>query len=104
MSNNTSITRSTVPLHSLIPDNCSTFLLKSYPVMKKHNPHVPVLIREAFGVPAKVFARYGTLSSVVNIEFGLERKVSLDGMSEKECEDAVERLIKTETAGKADIL
>jgi NADH dehydrogenase (ubiquinone) 1 alpha subcomplex subunit 2 len=72
--------------------------------MKKHNPNVPVLIREAFGVPAKVFARYGMLSGVIDVEFGLERKVSLDGMSEKECEDTVERLIKTEAAGKADVL
>jgi hypothetical protein len=36
-----------------------TFLQKSYPVIKKHNPSVPVLIREAFGVPARVYARYG---------------------------------------------
>lgn len=35
------------------------FLQKSYPVIKKHNPYVPVLIREAFGVPARVYARYG---------------------------------------------
>ena len=35
------------------------FLQKSYPVIKKHNPYVPVLIREAFGVPARVLARYG---------------------------------------------
>src|SRR5271166_4966687 len=38
-----------------------TFLQKSYPVIKKHNPYVPVLIREAFGVPARVFARYGNV-------------------------------------------
>jgi hypothetical protein len=33
----------------------------------------------------------------------VEHKVSLDGLSEKECEDAVERLIKRETSGK-DVL
>ena len=39
-----------------------TFLQKSYPVIKKHNPSVPVLIREAFGVPARVYVRYGISS------------------------------------------
>ena len=28
------------------------------------------------------------------IEFGMEHKVSLDGLSEKECEEAVEKLVK----------
>jgi NADH dehydrogenase (ubiquinone) 1 alpha subcomplex subunit 2 len=85
---------------------CSNFLLKSYPVMKKHNPHVPVLIREAFGVPAKAYARYGIhpFLNWIDVDFGLEHKVSLDGMSEKECEDAVEKLIKLETGGKQDVL
>jgi NADH dehydrogenase (ubiquinone) 1 alpha subcomplex subunit 2 len=27
--------------------------------MKKHNPHTPIMIREALGVEPKVFARYG---------------------------------------------
>lgn len=36
-----------------------TFLQKSYPTMKKHNPHTPILIREALGIEPKVFARYG---------------------------------------------
>ena len=35
------------------------FLQKSYPVMKKHNPTTPLLVREAFGVPPKIWARYG---------------------------------------------
>jgi len=37
------------------------------------------------------------------LEFGVEHKVSLDGLSEKECEDAIEKLIKQETSGK-DVL
>jgi hypothetical protein len=64
--------------------------------MKKHNPYVPVLIREAFGVPARVFARHGTgnMFACLPVEFGVEHKVNVDGLSEKECEEAVERLIK----------
>jgi NADH dehydrogenase (ubiquinone) 1 alpha subcomplex subunit 2 len=27
--------------------------------MKKHNPHTPIMIREALGVEPKVYARYG---------------------------------------------
>lgn len=38
-----------------------SFLQKSYPVMKKHNPNTPILIREAMGIEPKVFARYGAL-------------------------------------------
>jgi Mitochondrial ribosomal protein L51 / S25 / CI-B8 domain len=47
--------------------NCRTFLLKSYPVIKKHNPYVPVLIREAFGVPARAYVRYGILGAHLSI-------------------------------------
>ncbi|KAK6537069.1 hypothetical protein TWF281_001270 [Arthrobotrys megalospora] len=36
-----------------------SFITKSYPVMKKNNPEIPILIREAQGVPPRVFARYG---------------------------------------------
>jgi len=35
------------------------FVQKSYPLMKKHSPHTPILIREALGTPPRVFARYG---------------------------------------------
>ena len=42
-------------------DFCSTrqFIVSKYPVIKKHNPDLPVLIREATGTPARVFARFG---------------------------------------------
>ncbi|KAF3159778.1 hypothetical protein TWF106_000700 [Orbilia oligospora] len=36
-----------------------SFISQSYPVMKKTNPEIPILIREAQGVPPRVFARYG---------------------------------------------
>lgn len=35
------------------------FLSKSYPAMKKQNPHTPILIREASGIEPKVYARFG---------------------------------------------
>jgi hypothetical protein len=36
-----------------------SFLLRTYPTMKKHNPHTPILIREASNTQPKVWARYG---------------------------------------------
>lgn len=46
------------------------FLTKSYPTMKKHNPSIPILLREANGTLPKVYARY---------EFGQEKSQSLEG-------------------------
>lgn len=37
-----------------------SFLTRAYPIMKKNNPHVPILIREGTGVLPRVYARYGT--------------------------------------------
>jgi hypothetical protein len=37
----------------------SQFVVSEYPAIKKHNPDLPVLIREAAGTPARVFARFG---------------------------------------------
>lgn len=39
------------------------FVLSSYPVIKRYNPDLPVLIREASGTPARAFARFGACSS-----------------------------------------
>ena len=47
-----------------------SFLTKSYPTMKKHNPYTPILLREASGTEPKVFARF---------EFGKEKSISLKG-------------------------
>jgi hypothetical protein len=41
----------------------SQFLLRTYPTMKKHNPHTPIMIREALDVQPKVWARYGQYPS-----------------------------------------
>lgn len=40
-----------------------SFLNRAYPTMKKHNPHTPILIREAAGTLPRVYARYGMKSA-----------------------------------------
>jgi hypothetical protein len=51
-------TAPTLDLETLLTTH-SSFLLRTYPTMKKHNPHIPILIREAQDVEPKVWARYG---------------------------------------------
>ena len=41
------------------PPQHRQFILSAYPVLKKHNPDLPVMIREAHGTPARAFARFG---------------------------------------------
>jgi hypothetical protein len=36
------------------------FLTRSYPSMKKANPSIPIMIREASGTQPTVYARFGT--------------------------------------------
>jgi len=55
--------------------------------MKKYNPETPILIREASGVEPKVWARYG---------YGKEKSESLSGLSDKEIEDKVTTLVKSD--------
>lgn len=52
-----------------------SFLTRAYPTMKHHNPHTPILIREAMNIQPRVFARY---------EFGKEKMADLQGMWERE--------------------
>jgi hypothetical protein len=44
---------------ALTPAPCRQFIQAAYPALKKANPDLPVLIREARGTPARVFARFG---------------------------------------------
>lgn len=37
------------------------FLTRSYPTMKKQNPHTPIMIREASGTAPTLYARFGML-------------------------------------------
>ncbi|KEY68807.1 hypothetical protein S7711_00675 [Stachybotrys chartarum IBT 7711] len=62
-----------------------TFLNRAYPTMKKNNPQIPILIREASGTAPKVYARY---------ELGVEKSQPLDGLTDKQIEDAVTGLVK----------
>jgi len=39
---------------------CRNFLMRSYPTLKKHNPHTPIMIREASGTAPTLYARFGT--------------------------------------------
>jgi NADH dehydrogenase (ubiquinone) 1 alpha subcomplex subunit 2 len=75
--------------------------------MKKNNPTIPILVREAQGTIPKVYARYGTTLlrtrkiGVGNLklmaattDFGTEKSQSLEGLSDKQVEDAVAGLVK----------
>ncbi|KAF8347543.1 thioredoxin-like protein [Amanita rubescens] len=60
------------------------FILAHYPLIKQHNPDLPVLIREATGTPARAFARF---------ERGVEKHVELDDLSTPEVEAKIARLL-----------
>ncbi|KXL47395.1 hypothetical protein M433DRAFT_59301 [Acidomyces richmondensis BFW] len=62
-----------------------SFLTRAYPTMKHHNPHIPILIREASGVEPRVYARY---------EFGREKMADLHGLDDKAIEEKVTTLVK----------
>lgn len=75
--------------------------------MKKNNPTIPILVREAQGTIPKVYARYGTTLlrirkigvgnsklMAATIDFGTEKSQSLEGLSDKQVEDAVAGLVK----------
>ena len=36
-----------------------SFLSRAYPTMKKNNPNIPIMLREAAGTQPQIFARYG---------------------------------------------
>ncbi|KAF2796862.1 NADH dehydrogenase, alpha subcomplex, subunit 2 [Melanomma pulvis-pyrius CBS 109.77] len=62
------------------------FLTKSYPTMKKHNPHTPIMLREASGIEPKVYARY---------EFGKEKMIPLKGLDDVAIQKQITELVKT---------
>ncbi|WPG97714.1 Hypothetical protein R9X50_00049500 [Acrodontium crateriforme] len=62
-----------------------SFLLRAYPTMKHHNPHTPIMIREASGIEPKVYARY---------EFGREKMADLKGLNDQAIEEKVSALVK----------
>ncbi|KAK3671545.1 hypothetical protein LTR78_008645 [Recurvomyces mirabilis] len=62
-----------------------SFLTRAYPTMKHHNPHTPIMIREALGIEPRVYARY---------EFGREKMADLSGLDDKAIEDQVSGLVR----------
>eukprot|EP00192_Tetraselmis_astigmatica_P016922 CAMPEP_0117677426 /NCGR_PEP_ID=MMETSP0804-20121206/16738_1 /TAXON_ID=1074897 /ORGANISM="Tetraselmis astigmatica, Strain CCMP880" /LENGTH=100 /DNA_ID=CAMNT_0005486707 /DNA_START=77 /DNA_END=379 /DNA_ORIENTATION=+ len=69
------------------------FVFQSYPELKKLNPTLPILVREAAGTEAKLWARF---------DFGVEKSVKVEGMSKAEVAAQVEGLVKMgETMPKA---
>lgn len=61
------------------------FLVKNYPTLKTSTNNLPILIRESFGVPPSITARF---------EKGREVKSSLDGLDEKTIELTIKSLLK----------
>ncbi|KAL1920296.1 uncharacterized protein VTP21DRAFT_1442 [Calcarisporiella thermophila] len=61
------------------------FIATNYTTIKKANPHLPILIREASGSQARAFARF---------EFGREKKVVLENLSAKDIEQKLQDLVK----------
>ncbi|KAK3694815.1 thioredoxin-like protein [Podospora appendiculata] len=62
-----------------------SFLTRAYPIMKKNNPSTPIMLREAAGTLPKIYARY---------EYGQEKSQTLEGLSDKQIEEAVTSLVK----------
>ncbi|KAJ2816450.1 hypothetical protein IWW50_006497, partial [Coemansia erecta] len=60
------------------------FIVKAYPGLKKVNPGLPILIREANGVESRIIARF---------EQGRERKVVVDSLSAGEVEQKFNALV-----------
>jgi NADH dehydrogenase (ubiquinone) 1 alpha subcomplex subunit 2 len=80
-----------------------SFIQSAYPTIKRHNPDLPVLIREANGVPARIFARFGasrTASKVLGlathfgkIEKGVEQHIVVDNLSPGEITTKFSKLL-----------
>jgi NADH dehydrogenase (ubiquinone) 1 alpha subcomplex subunit 2 len=61
-------------------------LSKYYPALKKNNPNIPILIREATAVPPTVYARF---------EYGKEARIVLTkDQSAGDVEKAIRELIE----------
>ncbi|KAJ1964284.1 hypothetical protein GGI12_001516 [Dipsacomyces acuminosporus] len=60
------------------------FIVKSYPELKKANPGLPILIREATGVESRIIARF---------DQGRERKVVVDSLSAGDVEQKFNSLV-----------
>ncbi|KAK9767800.1 hypothetical protein K7432_002081 [Basidiobolus ranarum] len=62
------------------------YVAKSYPSLKEANPKLPILIREANGSEARIFARYG---------LGEEKKLSVNNLPSGEIEKQLQTLVES---------
>ncbi|KAI9249183.1 thioredoxin-like protein [Phascolomyces articulosus] len=62
------------------------YIAQNYTAIKKANPELPILIREASGVEARVFARF---------DKGVERKAIFQNASSQDVEKMLEQLVKS---------
>ncbi|KAH9896478.1 NADH dehydrogenase alpha subcomplex subunit 2 [Cubamyces menziesii] len=60
------------------------FITSHYPTLKQHNPDLPILIRQAKGTPARVFARF---------ERGQEKHVEVEGLSSSDVASKISQLL-----------
>ncbi|RPD56520.1 NADH dehydrogenase, alpha subcomplex, subunit 2 [Lentinus tigrinus ALCF2SS1-7] len=60
------------------------FITSHYPTLKQHNPDLPILIRQAKGTPARVFARF---------DKGLEKHVEVEGLSSSDVASRISQLL-----------
>lgn len=80
---------------------CRQFIKASYPAIKAANPDLKFLIREASGVEARAFARFGEFfvgrprmcRANIWVERGVESQTSLADMSEGDVNKALEQLV-----------
>eukprot|EP00252_Welwitschia_mirabilis_P020380 TRINITY_DN4994_c0_g1_i1.p1 TRINITY_DN4994_c0_g1~~TRINITY_DN4994_c0_g1_i1.p1 ORF type:complete len:101 (-),score=12.37 TRINITY_DN4994_c0_g1_i1:420-722(-) len=61
------------------------FISLNYKDLKTLNPTFPILIRECSGVEPRIWARYN---------YGVERSVALDGLTEDQITQKLEELVK----------
>ncbi|BFI41824.1 hypothetical protein AXG93_2167s1050 [Marchantia polymorpha subsp. ruderalis] len=67
------------------------FVVKNYKDLKTLNPRLPILVRECSGIQPRLWARY---------DFGVERSIALDGLSEPEISKKLEELVATAPQSK----
>ena len=81
------------------------FITSTYPSMKQANPDLPILIRQAKGTPARVFARFGacfqfpSCSLLANwrhlVERGVEKHVEVEGLPASDVASRISQLLGT---------
>ncbi|KDD75044.1 hypothetical protein H632_c906p1 [Helicosporidium sp. ATCC 50920] len=71
------------------------FVLKNYSALKKANPELPILVREASGVKARLTARFGTFGGGLALkDMGKEMSKEVEGLSETDVSKMLEALVK----------